>query len=98
MSRMASKTHSTRSTNSKKTNSKQSEEFKIDAEHLSEKITDLINEGTVRKITIKNKSGNTLMSFPLTIGIIGVALAPILAAVGTLAALVSECTISVERD
>ena len=93
---MAKKKTQARSSGS--ANAKKTEEFKIDAEHLSEKITDLINEGTVRKITVKSKTGNVLMSFPLTIGIIGVALAPILAAVGTLAALVGECTISIERD
>ena len=50
------------------------------------------------KITIKDKTGKELMSFPLTVGVIGAAVAPILAAVGAIAALIGECTISVERE
>ena len=63
-----------------------------------DKITDLINEGNVRRITIKNKDGKVITTFPLTIGIVGAAIAPLLAIGGTMAALVGECTISVERD
>jgi len=73
------------------------EEFKVKGEELLKKIQELIKEGNIRKITIKNKDGSEIMSFPLTLGVIGVVLAPILAAVGALAALVTECTISVER-
>ena len=74
------------------------ESFKVEGENILKKIKELINEGNVRKITITDKTGKELMSFPLTVGVIGTALAPMLAAVGAIAALIGECTISVERD
>ena len=74
------------------------ETFTIKGEQLLKKIKELIEEGNVRKITIHDKSGKEIMSFPLTIGVVGAVLAPVLAAVGALAALVGECTISVERE
>jgi len=74
------------------------EEFKIKGEDLIKKVKELIHEGNVRKIIIKNKEGKELIEFPLTIGVVGVVIAPILAAVGAIAALVSECTITVERE
>ncbi|HEY3251994.1 MAG TPA: DUF4342 domain-containing protein [Ignavibacteria bacterium] len=74
------------------------ETFSINGEQLLKKIKELINEGNVRKITIKDKSGKELMSFPLTVGVVGAVFAPVLAAVGALAALVGECTITVEKE
>jgi hypothetical protein len=74
------------------------ESFSLHGENLLKKVKELIAEGNVRKITITDKSGKELMSFPLTIGVVGVLLAPVLAAVGALAALVGECTITVERE
>jgi Domain of unknown function (DUF4342) len=74
------------------------ESFKVEGENLLKKVKELINEGNVRKITIKDKAGKELMSFPLTIGVIGAALAPILAAIGAIAALIGECSITVERE
>ena len=74
------------------------ETFIVPGEQLLKKIKDLIDEGNVRKITIHDKTGKEIMSFPLTIGVVGTVLAPILAAVGALAALIGECTISVERE
>jgi Domain of unknown function (DUF4342) len=74
------------------------ESFKINGEELLKKIKDLIAEGNVRKITIQDKTGKEIMSFPLTIGVVGAVLAPVLAAVGAIAALIGECTISVERE
>lgn len=73
------------------------EEFKVDGPKLIEKIKDLIREGNIRRIIIKNEEGKTVMEIPLTVGVIGVVLAPTLAAVGAIAALVSKCTIIVER-
>lgn len=72
--------------------------FTTTGENLLKKIKELIEEGNVRRITITEKSGREIMSFPLTIGVVGALLAPILAAVGALAALIGECTIKVERD
>jgi hypothetical protein len=73
------------------------ESFSLNGEELLKKIKELIVEGNVRRITINTKEGKELMSFPLTIGVVGVIVAPIFAAVGAIAALVGECTISVER-
>ncbi|CAN5444777.1 hypothetical protein BH11BAC5_BH11BAC5_34600 [soil metagenome] len=74
------------------------ESFKIDGETLLKKVKELFEEGNVRKISIHDKDGKEIMNFPLTIGVVGAVLAPVLAAVGALAALVGECTITVERD
>ena len=74
------------------------EEFKVNGEDLLKKVKELIKEGNVRSISIKDKNSKTLVTFPLTIGVVGVVLAPMLAAVGAIAALVTECTISIERD
>lgn len=74
------------------------EEFKLNGEDLLGKVKQLINEGNVRRIVIKNKEGKSLIELPLTIGVVGAVLAPVLAAVGAIAALVTECTILVERD
>lgn len=74
-----------------------SESFNINGEQLLNKVKELIEEGNVRKITIKDKHGKELMNFPLTVGVVGALFAPVLAAVGALAALVGECTITVER-
>ncbi len=72
--------------------------FKIKGEHLVNKIKELVEEGNIRRITISDKAGKELMSFPLTVGVVGAVFAPVLAAVGALAALIGECTIDVERE
>ena len=72
--------------------------FDIKGDQLLKKVKDLIEEGNVRKIIIKDNAGKELMSFPMTVGVVGAVLAPILAAVGALAALVTDCTIAIERD
>lgn len=74
------------------------EEFKVSGDALLQRVKTLIKEGNVRRISIKDKKGKTLVEFPLTIGVVGAVLAPVLAAVGAIAALVTECTISVERE
>ena len=74
------------------------ESFSINGEQLLKKVKELIAEGNVRKITITDKSGKELMSFPLSVGVVGALFAPVLAAVGALAALVGECAITVERE
>ena len=78
-------------------NEKRTEEFKINGEDLMEKIKAIIREGNARKVTIMDKDYNEILSFPLTIGVVGIALAPIFAAVATITALATECTIIVER-
>ena len=78
--------------------SKTKESFTINGEQLLKKVKELIAEGNVTRITIKDKSGKELMAFPVTVGVVGIVFAPILAAGGALAALVGECSISVERE
>lgn len=74
------------------------EYFKVKGEELLNKVKELIAEGNVRKIIVHDKSGKEVMSFPLTLGVVGTLLAPVLAAVGALAAVLSECAITVERE
>lgn len=72
--------------------------FKVSGEELLKKIKELIKEGNVREISIENKKGKVIMVLPLTVGIIGAALLPPLAAVGAIAALLTECTLRVKRS
>jgi hypothetical protein len=62
-----------------------------------ETVKNLIREGNIRRITI-NQDGATIAEFPLTFGVVGAALAPVLAGIGAIAALVANCTIEIERD
>lgn len=73
------------------------ETFTVNGENLLRKIKEIIAEGNVTKISISDKSGKEIMSFPVTIGVVGVVFAPIFAAVGALAALLTECKITVEK-
>ncbi|UIR54698.1 DUF4342 domain-containing protein [Sphingobacterium sp. SRCM116780] len=73
------------------------ETFSINGENLLKKIKELIAEGNVTKISISDKTGKEIMSFPVTVGAIGLIFAPIFAAVGAMAALLTECKITVER-
>lgn len=74
------------------------EEFKVNGEELLAKVNAIIKEGNVRRIIIKDKDAKTLIEVPLTIGVVGIVLAPVLAAVGAIAALVTECSIIVEKE
>lgn len=74
------------------------EEFRVEGEELVRKVKELIKQGNIRRITINNKEGKTILEIPLTIGIAGAVLAPSLAAVGTVAALVTECTIVIDKE
>jgi hypothetical protein len=74
------------------------ETFNLHGENLLKAIKELIAEGNVTRITINDKSGKELVSFPLTIGMVAAVFAPVFAAVGALAAFVGECTVTVERD
>lgn len=78
--------------------SQHKEEFKVNGQDLVDKVKQVIQEGNVRRIIIKDKTGKTLAEFPLTIGVVGAVFAPVLAAVGAIAALVTECSIIVERE
>jgi hypothetical protein len=74
------------------------EEFTINGDEILAKIKELLHEGTIRRITIKNEEGHVLIDIPLTFGVVGAVLAPQLAAVGAIAALVTKCTLVVEKD
>jgi len=74
------------------------EEFRVNGEELLAKIKQLVHEGNIRRIIIKDKEGKVLIEFPLTFGVVGLVLLPTLAAVGAIAALVSEATIVVEKS
>lgn len=74
------------------------EEFKVNGEELLAKVKEIIREGNVRRLIIKDKDGKVLIEIPLTVGVVGIVLAPVLAAVGAIAALVTECSIVVERE
>ncbi len=73
------------------------EEFKVAGDQIMTKVKELVHEGNVRRITIKNDQGTTLVVIPLTVGVVGAILLPIWAAVGAIAALVTNCSITVER-
>lgn len=73
------------------------EEFRVDGEQLVAKLKELLHEGNIRRIIIKDKEGRTLIEVPLTIGVVGALLLPVWAAVGAIAALVTEATIVVEK-
>ena len=73
------------------------EEFTLKGSDVVDKIKELIHEGNIRRIILKNDEGNTLIEIPLTLGLVGIALMPVLAAVGASAALVAKMTIIVEK-
>jgi len=73
------------------------EEFRVEGEKLITKIKELFHEGNVRRVIIKDKEGKTVMEIPVTLGVVGVLLAPQLAAIGAIAALVTEATVVVEK-
>ncbi len=73
------------------------EEFKVAGDQIMAKIKELVHEGNVRRITVKNDQGATLVVIPLTMGVVGAILLPIWAAVAAGVALVTNCSITVER-
>ena len=80
-----------------RTKSDTKEEFKVKGEEVVKKIKALIREGNARRIIIKRETGETVVEFPLTVGAVGAVVVPMLAALGALAALMTNCTIVVER-
>jgi uncharacterized membrane protein YvbJ len=73
------------------------EEFSVSADDLVGKVKELIHEGNVTRIVIKDESGKTVFEMPATVGVVGVILVPWLAALGAIAALATRCTLVVER-
>jgi len=76
----------------------QVEEFKVKGDELLGRVKELVREGNVRRVTIKNSEGKSLLEIPLTIGVVGALIAPVAAAIGAVAALLTECTIEVTRE
>ena len=74
------------------------EEFKVKSEEIIEKVTELIHEGNVRRLIIKDEDGKVYLEIPVTFGVIGAIFAPILAAVGAVAAMVANLRIEVIRE
>jgi hypothetical protein len=74
------------------------ESFKVNGENLVNKVKEIINEGNVRRIIISDKHGKEIAHFPLTVGVVGALVLPVFAAIGAIAALVTECTITVEKE
>ncbi len=79
------------------TTNEKTEEFKVTGDGILEKVKKIIKEGNARRIIIKNEKGESVLEIPLTLGAVGAVLVPILAAVGALAALLSDCTIVVVK-
>jgi hypothetical protein len=72
------------------------ESFKVAGNQLVDAVKKIIHEGNVRRVIIKHE-GHTIVEFPLTVGVVGTVLAPVLAAVGAIAVIMTECTVVVER-
>lgn len=73
------------------------EEYRLDGDEVIRKVKELIHEGNIRRLIIKNEDGKKLIEIPLTIGVVGAVLVPVWAAIGAIAAVVTSCTIEVER-
>lgn len=73
------------------------QEFTLSGDEVVAKVKQLVNEGNIRRLIIKNEEGRTMLEVPLTIGVIGAALLPVFAAIGAAAAIATRCTIVVER-
>lgn len=73
------------------------EEFQVSGDAVVAKIRELVHAGNIRRITIKNEEGKTLMEIPLTVGVVGAVLLPVWAAIGAVAALAANLTIVVEK-
>ena len=73
------------------------EEFSVSSEDLAKKVKQLIHEGNITRVIVKDEKGRVLMEIPATVGVIGTVLAPWLAALGAIAAFAARCTIVVER-
>jgi hypothetical protein len=84
-------------TEEKKEGKTKFEEFRVNGGEILDKIKEVIHQGNVRRIILKDEKGKTFLEIPLTVGVVGAIVAPILAAVGAIAALASNLTIVVEK-
>ncbi len=74
------------------------EEFRVEGEKLIGKVKEVIHEGNIRRIIIKDKEGKTVLEIPMTFGVVGALIAPQLAAIGAIAALLTEATVVIEKE
>jgi hypothetical protein len=91
----AKKETTTKSTEAKAT---KKDSYKLKGEEIVSKVKEIIKEGNARRIIIKNEEGKSVMELPVTVGVVSVLVAPYLAAVGALAAVLTNCTVEVERE
>jgi hypothetical protein len=84
-------------TEEKKEGKTKFEEFRVTGGEILDKIKEILHEGNVRRIILKDEKGKTFLEIPLTVGVVGAIVAPVLAAVGAVAALASNLTIVVEK-
>jgi hypothetical protein len=73
------------------------EEYQVSGDEVVGKIKELIHEGNIRRIILKNEEGRTLIEIPLTLGVVGAVLLPVWAAIGAIAALAANLTIVIEK-
>lgn len=73
------------------------EQYRLTGDEMISKVKQIVHEGNVRRVIIRNPEGHVIVEFPLTVGVVGAALAPVWAAVGAIVALVTDCTIEVEK-
>lgn len=76
---------------------KKTETFSVSGDEVIAKIKELLHEGNIRRIVLKDEKGVTLIEIPLTIGVIGAVLLPVWAAIGAIAAMVAKLTLIIER-
>lgn len=74
------------------------EQHRVHGDRLVAKVKELVHEGNVRRLVIRDDDGRVLIEAPLTIGVVGAMVAPVWAAIGAIAALVAKCSIEVERE
>jgi len=74
------------------------EEHWVSGDRVLEKVREIVREGNVRRLIIRNEERKTIVEIPLTVGVVGAMVAPVWAAIGAIAALVSNCSIQVERE
>ncbi|NMC47646.1 MAG: DUF4342 domain-containing protein [Chloroflexi bacterium] len=74
------------------------EEFRVNGDEILAKIKELVKEGNIRRVIIKNEEGKALIDIPLTVGVVGTILAPQLAAIGAIASLLTRGTIVIEKE
>ncbi|RPJ02041.1 MAG: DUF4342 domain-containing protein [Candidatus Aminicenantes bacterium] len=84
-------------TEEKKEGKTRFEEFRVNGGELLNKVKEIVHQGNVRRIILKDEKGKTFLEIPLTVGVVGAIIAPVLAAVGAIAALASDLTIVVEK-